>query len=372
MYLKKTILVNYPGRSSGGASHAYEMAKAIMENGAEVYAVISRQVENLSDWQSLPINIVYIDTYTDKKEFLVNTVAFYLQKRYEIKKSLGDVIFNAIYVPMGTYWTWMISELFPDVPVYYTIHDPAPHSGENLFNRIYTIMYRKEIQKAKGVITLSEKFVDDIVKLYGVSKTRIKVIPQGAFWQYKSKYIAHEKYSDDKRTNFLFFGRIEKYKGVGVLVKAYGRLEKELKNKVTLTIAGNGDLSEYAALMSDLDNLTVKNYVIPDEQVGELFDKNNVVTVLPYLDASQSGVVLTAYMFNSLVIASDTGALREQLKDGELGVLVKPNSVKDLYENMKKVAVDIDSFNHLKENALIHIEDRKWEKLGRKLLDFVD
>ena len=71
MYLKKTILVNYPGRSSGGASHAYEMAKAIMENGAEVYAVISRQVENLSDWQSLPINIVYIDTYTDKKEFLV-------------------------------------------------------------------------------------------------------------------------------------------------------------------------------------------------------------------------------------------------------------------------------------------------------------
>ena len=74
----KKILVNYTGRTAGGPAYAYEMTKALVENGAHVCAVISKSVCNLSDWEKLPIRLYKIDTYTSKKEFLFNTIKFCL------------------------------------------------------------------------------------------------------------------------------------------------------------------------------------------------------------------------------------------------------------------------------------------------------
>jgi glycosyltransferase involved in cell wall biosynthesis len=62
---------------------------------------------------------------------------------------------------------------------------------------------------------------------------------------------------------------------------------------------------------------------VPNRQLAELFQRSTLVAC-PYVDATQSGVVLTAYAFRKPVVASDTGGLPEYVHHGETGLLVPP------------------------------------------------
>lgn len=370
----KTVLVNYTGRTAGGPVHAYEMTKALAENGAKVIAILSRQIENLAEWQKLPVDLILINTYTNKREFIFRTLQFVFYERYCLRKKLTGVKIDAIYVPMCTYWSYFISSIFSDVPVYYTIHDPIPHSGEHLLNRIYQIIYKYEARKAYKIIVLSKRFEQAVANLYQRKLTDILYIPQGAFFSYKenaSSSIKLVNYADDK-INFLFFGRIEKYKGLDILFRAYEALEQNYGEKVSLTIAGKGNLACYESYIRKLHHVKLLNYLIPEEYISSLFDGNKVITVLPYIDATQSGVVNTAYMFNSLVMASDTGALSEQLGNGKYGILFPSNDIKALEKVMVEVVNNYDFFQNKINTARQHVESLRWKKLGCKLLSHIN
>jgi alpha-maltose-1-phosphate synthase len=68
---------------------------------------------------------------------------------------------------------------------------------------------------------------------------------------------------------------------------------------------------------------------VPYEETASLFAEASVV-VLPYRDASQSGVVPMAFANGRPVIVTDVGALTEVVRDGENGVVaaaVSPEAV---------------------------------------------
>lgn len=371
----KNILIIYTGRTGAGISYAYEMCKGFLKNGAHVYAVISKQSNNFDDWGSLPLEkIVGINTYTNKQEFIFNTILFFLFKRKYIKKEFINVKFDAVYVPMGTYWSSMISSLFPDVPVYYTIHDITPHSGENLFNKIWCYFAKREIKNAYRVIVLSRMFIPDVKNMYNKMEKDIVFLPHAAFWQYVDKYKANNfsylSYQS-KKINFIFFGRIEKYKGLNILIEAYRQLYNEIGDKITLTIAGKGHIDNFAGI-KQLSGITIINEMIPEEDIGALFDGPNIVTVLPYIDATQSGVVPTAAMFNSLTIVSDAGALPEQVGNGKYGVIIKANNIDSLKKAMLDVVVNYSKYMKIKKQANAYVKSLTWEKLARKVIDEVE
>lgn len=372
----KNILINYTGRASGGASYAYEMTKGLIENGVNVYAIISKNVANISDWKKLDTKeLIIIDTYTSKISFFINTILFFLYGRLLIKKRLKKVKLDAIYVPMGTYWTKLIDNIFKDINVYYTVHDPIAHSGESFFNRCYYHIYKMEIQSAYKVIVLSSRFVSVVTKIYKKDSKDIIVVPHGAFWEYREKYISSKKRTEENKkkaigkVNFLFFGRIEKYKGIEILLKAYKKLEDNFHNKVTITIAGKGDLKPYAMEVEKINNLILLNYLIPDEEIGLLYSSERVVTVLPYLDATQSGVIPTAEMFKSLVIASDTGALNEQLDGGRYGLLFNVGNWEELYKIMEDVVLNYDAYSGFIKRGYEYISELTWDKLAKRIIN---
>ena len=368
----KNILINYTGRTGAGINYAYEMCKGFLNNGINVYVVISRQADNFVDWCELPVTkLIPIDTYTNKREFLIHTIRFILWERNIITKELNGIKIDAIYVPMATYWTGMISSLFPNSPVYYTLHDTSLHSGEILFNKIWYKLSKKEISKAKKIIVLSKLFVDDVKRKYNKNDSDIMVIPHAAFWEYKNKYHSGNNETlmySSKKINFLFFGRIEKYKGLDILFKAYNALRSEMGDRITLTIAGKGDVGEYIAGNS-YDGIRIINKMIPDELIGGLFDGPNIVTVLPYIDATQSGVIPTAMMFNSLVIVSDVGALPEQVGYGEYGVVVEANNIEKLKNSMKNIVVNYKEYDTMKEKAIQHVDLLTWDNLARDVFE---
>ena len=88
---------------------------------------------------------------------------------------------------------------------------------------------------------------------------------------------------------------------------------------------------------------------------------------MPYLDATQSGVIPIAMEYESIVIASNTGGLSEQVKDKETGYLFEPGDSDDLYRKMKYVMENYDNQDVIIDNARKYIKSLSWDALAGEL-----
>ena len=77
------------------------------------------------------------------------------------------------------------------------------------------------------------------------------------------------------------------------------------------------------------DNVMVVSDYVPNDEVVKYFSASDVV-VLPYIDATQSGITQIAYNFNKPVITTNVGGLAEVVVDGKTGIVIPPNSSGDL------------------------------------------
>ena len=364
----KHIIVNYTGRKGGMALYTLEMTKGIIKNGHAVSAIISEENEFLCEWEKLPLkHLVVISTYHDKMSFFINSLYFYAYKRYQLIKEFRNEKIDYIYCPGFALWSSWINRLFPEISKYVTLHDPKPHSGESLVNRFFCRLYDKEAKKARKIIILSRIFKGYVKKKFDKNDEDVLIVQHGVFSNYKCINRTHPFKYDDDKINFLFFGRIEKYKGIDILLDAYQKLEKKYSDKVTLTIAGNGCFDGYNEKFNSLKNATLINRWIHDDEVDGFFVGKSIIVVLPYIDATQSGVVNIAMQNKALLLATDTGGLSEQLGGGKYGLLVPPNDVKSLYCAMREIVKDYNHYDSIRKAAYEYLSRLHWDKLAASI-----
>lgn len=363
--MEEIVLVNYTGRKGGGAAFAYEMTKGLIENEVKVAVIISKYIENIELWRMLDVFELYeIDTYNSNIEFILQTVKFLMYEHRKLRQVFSKYKIKAIYCPMIQPWTHIINNIFKNTINIITVHDPEPHSGSN---KIINYLGNCSIKKADKIIILSEVFKEFTANKFNKKLKDIYVIPHGNFKYYREQTVKREKdtYRAD-HINYVFFGRISKYKGLQVLAEAYRIVEKELTN-VTLTVAGSGDFHEFSTYYNGLKNFNLKNRWFKDNEVGSLFEGNNIICVLPYIDATQSGVIPIAMDYKVPIIASRTGGLEEQLENGKLGALVIPNNAKELAKEMIKMAKDYEYRMKYVEPAYQRVQELSWNVLAKKL-----
>ncbi|MBK9170106.1 MAG: glycosyltransferase family 4 protein [Bryobacterales bacterium] len=152
----------------------------------------------------------------------------------------------------------------------------------------------------------------------------------------------------------LFFGRIQPYKGLEYLVQAVEKLSSDGLSQYRLIIAGEpkkesrGYWERIQAQIKEgpiQDRVLKKLQYIADDE-AELYFKAADAAVLPYCDIYQSGVMFLSYSFGLPVIASDVGAFREEIMEGQTGFLCEPRNAvslahaigeyfaSDLYKNL--------------------------------------
>ena len=130
----------------------------------------------------------------------------------------------------------------------------------------------------------------------------------------------------------LFFGRIAPYKGLEFLISAL-RLLVEKDPSYRVVIAGTvKDCAEYWATIQQTiaegrlhDKISQRIEFIPDSKV-ELFFKGCDVVVLPYTGIFQSGVLSLGYSFGLPVVATDVGALKDDIVEGKTGFICEPRN----------------------------------------------
>ena len=159
----------------------------------------------------------------------------------------------------------------------------------------------------------------------------------------------------------LFFGRIVKYKGLGHLLQAQ-RMLRERGVAVEIIVAGSGSLEPVAELLEGLQGVEVHNRWLSNQEVASFMAGTDAV-VLPYVEASQSGVAATAFAAGRPVIATPIGGLTEQVVHRTTGLLAKDMSVEALADAIATFSGNADLFDHCAAAALAHArDDLSWQK----------
>jgi len=118
----------------------------------------------------------------------------------------------------------------------------------------------------------------------------------------------------------LFFGRVEHYKGIAMLLRAAQLLPPD----VSIVLAGAGNMSDIEKQLAAAlgPRLTLLNRFIEDNEVATLLQQAGVL-VLPYLQATQSSLPLICAAFGLPVVASSVGTFTTEIPPLG-GILVPP------------------------------------------------
>ena len=154
----------------------------------------------------------------------------------------------------------------------------------------------------------------------------------------------------DKENYVLFFGRIEKIKGVEVLLQVI----KE-NPTINFVVAGDGDLK---SLFDNIPNCKNLGFVTK-EPLQELIKKAKVCVFPSIWNENCPMGVAESIALGTPVICSNIGGMPELMKDGFNGFLVKPNDPKDLKAKIELILDDKNdkmAQNCLNSDSLLGIE----------------
>ncbi|MBU8871611.1 MAG: glycosyltransferase [Gemmatimonadales bacterium] len=133
----------------------------------------------------------------------------------------------------------------------------------------------------------------------------------------------------------LFFGFIKPYKGVDVLIDAAGPLQQEFgEDGLSILIVGDiyGEKQPYLDRIAASGGSEIVQLIdgfVPDETVEKYFLAADLA-VLPYVSATQSGIVQIAYNYDLPVVTTDVGGLPEVVHDERTGFIVPPRDSRAL------------------------------------------
>jgi len=263
-----------------------------------------------------------------------------ISKIKELGCDIGHLILNEP-------WFNVCAPFIKSFPLITTVHDVRYHLGDRRSSIVPQWVTDLATRFSAGLIVHGAGLKSSVCRKFNLDPQFVFNIPHMSysFYRHWEHPGVHEL-----RNNILFFGSIWEYKGLKYLIEAESLLSRALKG-FKITIAGKGeDLTKYTRCMIDPSHYEIINDFIPDEQVAGLFQKASVV-VLPYVDASQSGVVPLAFAFGKPVVVTNVGSIAEAVSQGEDGFIVEPRDPRALAEAITTILRDPALKQRMSERA---------------------
>jgi len=249
-------------------------------------------------------------------------------------------------------------------------HNIIPHEkkpGDKIFTKYL-------FSSVDYFVLMSKSVQDDLLSLYPKAKHKLLFHPvYSNFGEPVSKEEARRYLKLSAEKIILFFGFIRDYKGLDVLLKAVSILKSKLELKIIVAGEFYSNKDKYISLINDLK---INNIVhlfsdfIPKDEVKYFFSAADVV-VLPYKDATQSGIVQIANNFEKPIISTQVGGLGEVIKNGETGFLVEKENPEKLAEAILKF-YDEEKEKEFSTNIRKEADKFSWEKFVNGMLELIN
>ena len=258
---------------------------------------------------------------------------------------------------------WYLISKFRNKKIYYIVHDPVPHTGEGrMGTKAITNIYYKYVDKFLLYSSFSTDLFNEHYAQYAGRTITLRTPI------YNNLKAAVQINASTYKKKVLFFGRISPYKGVELFYSAAEQLSKEFKD-VLFTIAGKA-LMGYSPEFLDNNanaNIQIINQFIDLDLLGELMTESSFC-VLPYLDATQSGVVMTAYAYELPVLVSDCPGLLEYCFD-PLNFSFKNGDLDELISKMRNLLSDESLVRESRKSIVAYSDMNVSEKNVNKILE---
>lgn len=250
------------------------------------------------------------------------------------------------------------------------LHNVVPHEPR-FFDAPLT---RYFLSGCTGNVTLCDEVAEDLKRLSPKAPNITLFHPIYGHFGEKMPREEAEKALGLKpgMRNLLFFGLIRDYKGLDILLDAFGKLDSGYQ----LIVAGEpyGSFVKYRNIIDmspAKDRIRLFTRYIKDSEVKVFFSASDL-SVLPYRSATQSGISAIAYHFEVPMVVTDVGGLRQSIGDCGTG-LVAPKADADCVVREIRTYFSDANLKTLCVNSIRAEKDRlSWRTFSKRLLEFSD
>jgi glycosyltransferase involved in cell wall biosynthesis len=231
--------------------------------------------------------------------------------------------------------TWTNDVLRYSIPLVVTVHDPIPHSGADERRGEKSESFRARLRaRADRLIVHGERIREEWRGRKPELAFQLASVQHGVLGDDQGRVET----IPEKPPVFLFFGRIEAYKGLGYALQA-AELLASRGFRFRLVIAGTGsELERYRPKIGQMSWVELIDRRFLADELPQIFRRASAV-LLPYTDATQSGVAAMAFGFGRPVIATCVGGLPDVVTNEHNGLLVPPKDVGALADAMSRFLV---------------------------------
>jgi glycosyltransferase involved in cell wall biosynthesis len=252
-------------------------------------------------------------------------------------------------------------------PIVLGCHDPEPHSDEQHW-RLKRLTRALMLPRAAAYVVHHQAGLEAFRRHHSRLRRPVHVVRLGAY-SFLSPEGARGGEPDERLV--LMFGRMTKYKGLQALYRAAPAIARAVPG-VRFVVAGRPVSGYQPPPPPALENggriETRYDYVAADE-VASLFRRARVA-VCPYTDASQSGVVLTAFAFGCPVVATDVGGLPEYVLDGTTGLVVPAEDHEALANALIRCLEEPGLLSRLRAGVAQAVAaELSWDRAASQVLD---
>jgi glycosyltransferase involved in cell wall biosynthesis len=225
---------------------------------------------------------------------------------YYLYRKLRKRKVDLMYILFGGLYFKYLKRIQEKYKVLSTVHDIVPHE-KNIRSFKDKWLSKTENRRGQDLINNSNYLLTNSVEQYNYLKEK----GQNKIYYVSMPTLINSVIAngtqglrelDGLKEYILFFGRIDKYKGLDILMKTH----IESKIEIPLVIAGSGNFWFNIPTNS---NIRLINRYILDEELSQLF-KNAKICVLPYISITQTSLISIPFYFKTPVILSDIPSFR--------------------------------------------------------------
>lgn len=242
------------------------------------------------------------------------------------------------------------------------IHDAERHPGDP-WAQTTAAFTALEIATSRRVICLTETVRSRCTQRFRIDQSRLITLFHPAF-----NYVDLEPRTLDsaQEIGILFLGRIVRYKGLELLIDAYRKASKSSAIPLRLVVAGEGPLDP--GHLAD-PTITIINRYLSDDDIAKLLREADIL-VLPYIEASQSGVAAAATAAALPIVHTPVNGLVEQL--ATYGAIASREVSADaLAETLTALATNPDLYRSLSQRQYEVARSLSWSEFCRRMMQHV-
>lgn len=331
-------------------SYKMQYPKLLFKKEQRDYSNKSFQIEDTQYWINTanPFNII-------------NTAQ-------RIRKLQPDIVIMQWWHPYFAPCYYLLARFLKHIPILFTCHNVFPHERFPMDR----FLSRLVLRRGSGYIVQSH--LDEADLLTVNPQAKYVVTPHPTYNAFKMQNMSREEARklldvDGQTPMLLFFGFVREYKGLKYLLDAMKKIKAKVPEAQLWVVGDFGeDKEQYLDKIrtNDIrDQVRLEEGYIPDREVEKYFAAADLV-VLPYISATQSGIVQIAYGFEKPVVVTDVGGLPDVVQDYKTGYVVpkeNADAIAEAVTDFFQTDMDIPWTEHIRAQA----KEFSWETMVERI-----